>query len=84
MTKPIDYNAIIAHYFSRQVARTKELSTGSIHVAFEDGTMAVYSKDFITLMSKEMELWAENEVRRRNSYEALSGHNKTTINYLIH
>lgn len=48
-----DYGAIIVHYFGRPVARTKELSSGQIHCAFADGTMAIYSKE-------QIEKWAED------------------------
>ena len=48
-----DHKLILQHYFSnRPIARTKELKNNMIHVAFADGTMAVYS-------SKEVEQFAE-------------------------
>ena len=64
-----DYAPIIAHYFSLEVLRTKELSTGQIHCAFGDGTMSVYSKEQIAQFAEDMMLWdKELEQRRVNAY----------------
>lgn len=67
-----DYKALIGHYFSREVARTKELKTGQIHVAFADGTMSVYSQAEVNKMIETILESALNDQKLRELGDKLS------------
>lgn len=80
----MDHKAIIQHYFSREVSRTKELSTGQIHVAFADGTMSVYSVKQIEKFKETMLLSANYELTDNKRLQMANLDDIRQQPYLIH
>lgn len=66
---PTENLSVISAYFSRSIARTKALKSGQTHVAFVDGTMAVYSQEEINQMEYTiMSHTHETRIKEINAY----------------